>query len=166
MELNMKFQPAYLLSFMALVFVGCATDGGGTNNGIELTNKTIEKIDDNIAKKAPTEVFTYYPNGAQMMAIVYGKFVLKNNCLLLEPIGQDKLLTPVFPKGEIEFLINEGVVVIKGVRVPLGKQFGTGGGALPNKNVTYATKGDPTCLMDTVFISDGDIIAIEDNLDY
>lgn len=164
----MKFQPAYLLFFMAIVVVGCTTNRENINNDIELTGKIVEKADNNTANRVPTEVFTYYPNGIQMTAIVYAKFVLKNNCLLLEPIGQDKLITPVFPKGEIEFLIDEGegVVIVNGVRVPLGKQFGTGGGALPNKNVTYATKGDSTCLMDTVFLSDGDIIAVEDNPNY
>lgn len=168
MELNMKLKISYLIPLSFLTILGCSTvenspirDKASSIDKVVENSKNNKPESNNVVKKSPTELFTYYPGNSQMMAIVYGKFVLKDNCLLIEPIGQDNLITPVFPKDKVEFLIDKSIVVVNGKEVPLGKQFGTGGGALPSRNVTYATKGDSTCLLDTVFISDGIITAIE-----
>lgn len=164
----MKLKTSYLTPLAFLAILGCSTvDNSPTGNKASSVDKVVENSksskpeSNNVVKKSPAELFTYYPSDSQLMAIVYGRFVLKDNCLLIEPVGQEKLITPVFPKGKVEFLVDRNVVVLNGSEIPLGKQFGTGGGALPSRNVTYATKGDSTCLLDTVFISDGVITAIE-----
>ena len=127
---------------------------------VEQTKTVIEQ---NQVRKKPTDLFTHYPSELQMMAIIYGEFVLKDNCLLLELTGQNSFITPVFPQGKATFLIEENAVMLGGTKVPLGTQVGTGGGALPKKNVVYATRGDASCLTDKVFITDADVIAIEED---
>ncbi|HBD04095.1 MULTISPECIES: hypothetical protein [Psychrobacter] len=166
----MKHRFVLTLVLLSCFQLGCVS----TTKSIDINKNNMEQkdvivepakvvIEEKKARKRPTDLFTHYPSESQMVAIIYGEFVLKNNCLLLELTGQDAFITPVFPQGKATFLIEENAVMLGDIKVPLDVQVGTGGGALPKNNVVYATKGDASCLTDRVFITDADVIAIEED---
>ena len=77
------------------------------------------------SNKSLSDIFSYLSTGGQMPGIVSGKFVIKDNCLMLQ-VAKDKYMTPLFPPHSVAYLEEEKITVLKGIKIKLGEKIFTG----------------------------------------
>ncbi|TXD97564.1 hypothetical protein ES754_00830 [Psychrobacter frigidicola] len=116
------------------------------------------------SNKSLSDIFIYLSTGGQMPGIVSGKFVIKDNCLMLQ-VAKDKYMTPLFPPDNVAYLEEEKTIVLKkGVKIKLGEKIFTGGVTTPTTNLEFATQGDAACLTEIGMAIDADIMEVSEEI--
>ena len=115
------------------------------------------------SNKPLSDIFSYLSTGGQMPGIVSGKFVIKDNCLMLQ-VAKDKYMTPVIPPDEVVYLEEEKTIVLKGIKIKLGEKIFTGGITIPTTNLEFATQGDAACLTKIGMAIDADVMEVSEEI--
>ena len=115
------------------------------------------------SNKSLSDIFSYLSTGGQMPGIVSGKFVIKDNCLMLQ-VAKDKYMTPLFPPDDVVYLEEEKTIVLKGIKIKLGEKIFTGGRITPTTNLEFATQGDAACLTKIGMAIDADVMEVSEEI--
>ena len=115
------------------------------------------------SNKPLSDIFSYLSTGGQMPGIVSGKFIIKDNCLMLQ-VAKDKYMTPLFPPHSVTYLEEQKTIVLKGIKIKLGEKIFTGGVTTPTTNLEFATQGDAACLTEIGMAIDADIMAVSEEI--
>ena len=115
------------------------------------------------SNKPLSDIFSYLSTGGQMPGIVSGKFVIKDNCLMLQ-VAKDKYMTPLFPPHSVTYLEEQKTIVLKGIKIKLGEKIFTGGITIPTTNLEFATQGDAACLTKIGMAIDADIMEVSEEI--
>lgn len=115
------------------------------------------------SNKPLSDIFSYLSTGGQMLGIVSGKFVIKDNCLMLQ-VAKDKYMTPLFPPHSVTYLEEQKTIVLKGIKIKLGEKIFTGGITIPTTNLEFATQGDAACLTKIGMAIDADVMEVSEEI--
>lgn len=115
------------------------------------------------SNKPLSDIFSYLSTGGQMPGIVSGKFVIKDNCLMLQ-VAKDKYMTPLFPPHSVTYLEEQKTIVLKGIKIKLGEKIFTGGITIPTTNLEFATQGDAACLTKIGMAIDADVMEVSEEI--
>ena len=115
------------------------------------------------SNKSLSDIFSYLSTGGQMPSIVSGKFVIKDNCLMLQ-VAKDKYMTPLFPPHSVTYLEEQKTIVLKGIKIKLGEKIFTGGITIPTTNLEFATQGDAACLTKIGMAIDADVMEVSEEI--
>ena len=115
------------------------------------------------SNKPLSDIFSYLSTGGQMPGIVSGKFIIKDNCLMLQ-VAKDKYMTPLFPPHSVTYLEEQKTIVLKGIKIKLGEKIFTGGITIPTTNLEFATQGDAACLTKIGMAIDADIMEVSEEI--
>ena len=115
------------------------------------------------ANKPLSDIFSYLSTGGQMPGIVSGKFIIKDNCLMLQ-VAKDKYMTPLFPPHSVTYLEEQKTIVLKGIKIKLGEKIFTGGITIPTTNLEFATQGDAACLTKIGMAIDADVMEVSEEI--
>ncbi|MDP4544548.1 hypothetical protein Q8P09_05590 [Psychrobacter faecalis] len=115
------------------------------------------------SNKPLSDIFSYLSTGGQMPGIVSGKFVIKDNCLMLQ-VAKDKYMTPLFPPHSVTYLEEQKTIVLKGIKIKLSEKIFTGGITIPTTNLEFATQGDAACLTKIGMAIDADVMEVSEEI--
>lgn len=132
-----------LTSFMLLAFIFLQTSCASKsvpNSQIYAENRS--SLDN---------IFTYYnsENNVQFTALISGKFISKDNCLLL--VDEESVVTPVFNSNDVKFDPETRSISLNGVTIQLNEEVLLGGGFINKEDLpNLDTRGNDKCLTDRV----------------
>ena len=153
--------------FLLPVLFGCTTLKSYQVTPIEertaLNNESPSVLPQRDSTKSLSDIFSGLSTGGQMPGIVSGKFVIKDNCLMLQ-VAKDKYMTPLFPPHSVTYLEEQKTIVLKGIKIKLGEKIFTGGITIPTTNLEFATQGDAACLTKIGMAIDADIMEVSEEI--
>ncbi|MGP4965373.1 hypothetical protein [Psychrobacter celer] len=143
-----------LLSILITLYLTACTTLPELKDSIKKDQGVVPDIEPPLKSKKDYLTYTFdsSEDSTQAQAAIYGTFILKEGCFILDH-GNGLYSTPVFPDSVTKWDKKNHIITINGISFGLGDSIYTNGGYLlygPDANTQLEEEIDKRCLMPSI----------------